>query len=193
MTRPHFNRILLKLSGEALMGQGQFGIDPAAVDGLASEIAAAKAQGHELCLVVGGGNIFRGMAAAAKGFDRATADYMGMLATVMRMPSPFRNPAAEAAAEAGATGHLMGQRFGALHSQASPSAPGEGPHRALRRGHRPPFFTTDTGAALRAAEWVATRSSRARVWMVIYTADPKKVADATRYETVTFDSSGATI
>src|SRR5689334_25096830 len=83
MTRPRFNRILLKLSGEALMGPGQFGIDPDAVAGLAGEIAAAKAQGHELCLVVGGGNIFRGMAAAAKGFDRATADYMGMLATVM--------------------------------------------------------------------------------------------------------------
>jgi uridylate kinase len=83
MTRPRFNRILLKLSGEALMGQGQFGIDPEAAAGLASEIAAAKAKGHELCLVVGGGNIFRGMAAAAKGFDRATADYMGMLATVM--------------------------------------------------------------------------------------------------------------
>ena len=83
MTRPRFNRILLKLSGEALMGQGQFGIDPAVTAGLASEIAAAKSQGHELCLVVGGGNIFRGMAAAAQGFDRATADYMGMLATVM--------------------------------------------------------------------------------------------------------------
>ena len=65
MTRPRFNRILLKLSGEALMGQGQFGIDPEAVAGLAEEIAAAKGQGHELCLVVGGGNIFRGMAAAS--------------------------------------------------------------------------------------------------------------------------------
>src|SRR5438045_9514175 len=83
MTRPRFNRILLKLSGEALMGQGQFGIDPDAAAGLAGEIAAAKEQGHQLCLVVGGGNIFRGMAAAAKGFDRASADYMGMLATVM--------------------------------------------------------------------------------------------------------------
>src|ERR687890_1101722 len=83
MTLPRFNRILLKLSGEALMGQGQFGIDPEAVAGLAEEIAAAKGQGHELCLVVGGGNIFRGVAAAARGFDRASADYMGMLATVM--------------------------------------------------------------------------------------------------------------
>src|SRR5947208_14704290 len=83
MTRQRFNRILLKVSGEALMGQGQFGIEPEAVAGLAGEIAAAKGQGHELCVVVGGGNIFRGMAAATKGFDRATADYMGMLATVM--------------------------------------------------------------------------------------------------------------
>src|SRR5256885_14832713 len=83
MSRPRFNRILLKLSGEALMGSGQFGIDPEAVAGLAAEIAAAKGQGHELCLVVGGGNIFRGMAAAAKGFDRATAGYIGLLATVM--------------------------------------------------------------------------------------------------------------
>jgi len=83
MTRPRFNRILLKLSGEALMGQGQFGIDPDAVDALAREILTAREFCPELCLVVGGGNIFRGMAAAAKGFDRATADYMGMLATVM--------------------------------------------------------------------------------------------------------------
>src|SRR5215218_3059435 len=83
MTRPRFNRILLKLSGEALMGPGQFGIDPATVAGLAAEIAEAQAKGHELCLVVGGGNIFRGIAGAARGFDRASADYMGMLATVM--------------------------------------------------------------------------------------------------------------
>ena len=92
MTRPRFNRILLKLSGEALMGQGQFGIDPDAVAGLAGEIAEAKAKGRELCLVVGGGNIFRGMAAAAKGFDRATADYMGMLATVMNAQNSGSTP-----------------------------------------------------------------------------------------------------
>ena len=83
MKRPRFNRILLKLSGEALMGKGQFGIDPDAVDALAREIIAAREHCPGLCLVVGGGNIFRGMAAAAKGFDRASADYMGMLATVM--------------------------------------------------------------------------------------------------------------
>ncbi|MGK2911409.1 MAG: UMP kinase, partial [Sphingobium sp.] len=83
MTRPAFKRILLKLSGEVLMGSGQFGIDPETVDRIAGEIAAASDAGFELCVVVGGGNIFRGLAAAAKGFDRTSADYMGMLATVM--------------------------------------------------------------------------------------------------------------
>src|SRR3546814_8356530 len=83
MTRPRFNRILLKLSGEVLMGSSQFGIDPETVDRIAGEIGAAKEAGHELCMVVGGGNIFRGLAAAAKGFDRTSAEYMGMLATVM--------------------------------------------------------------------------------------------------------------
>src|SRR5687767_5703976 len=83
MPRPRFNRILLKLSGEALMGSDPFGIDPETVARLAEVIRVAREDGHTLCLVVGGGNIFRGLAGAAKGFDRASADYMGMLATVM--------------------------------------------------------------------------------------------------------------
>src|SRR3546814_19110009 len=83
MSRSRFNRVLLNLSGEALMGPGQFGIDPDTVAGLAQEIAQAREGGQQLCIVVGGGNIFRGLAAAAKGFDRASADSMGMLATVM--------------------------------------------------------------------------------------------------------------
>ena len=83
MTLPRLHRILLKLSGEALMGDGQLGIDPNTVAGMASEVKAAKEQGLEICLVIGGGNIFRGMAGAARGMDRAQADYMGMLATVM--------------------------------------------------------------------------------------------------------------
>src|SRR5450755_2808703 len=77
MSRPRFRRILLKLSGEALMGSNPFGIDPDAVARVAGEVAAAKAAGHELCLVVGAGNIFRGLAAAGQGFDRTSADYMG--------------------------------------------------------------------------------------------------------------------
>ena len=152
MTRPRFNRILLKLSGEALMGQGQFGIDSDAVAGLAGEIANAKGQGHELCLVVGGGNIFRGMAAAAQGFDRATADYIGMLATVMNAL------ALQMALE------KIGVDTRVL--SAIPMSSVSEPYirrRALRHlekgrivlfaaGTGNPFFTTDTAAALRAAE-----------------------------------------
>ena len=83
MTAPRFKRILLKLSGEVLMGQGQFGIDPATCERVAREVKAATEAGFEICMVVGGGNIFRGLAGAAQGFERASADYMGMLATVM--------------------------------------------------------------------------------------------------------------
>ncbi len=83
MTSAPNKRILLKLSGEVLMGPGQFGIDPATVQRMAEEVKEAKDTGLELCLVIGGGNIFRGMAAAAKGLDRTTGDYMGMLATIM--------------------------------------------------------------------------------------------------------------
>src|SRR5438067_1820048 len=152
MTRPRFNRILLKLSGEALMGQGQFGIDPEAVAGLAGEIAAAKGQGHELCLVVGGGNIFRGMAAAAKGFDRATGDYMGMLATVMNALA-LQNALEKLGVDT---------RVQSAIPMASVSEPYIR-RRALRHmekgrvvlfaaGTGNPFFTTDTAAALRALE-----------------------------------------
>ena len=140
MTRPRFNRILLKLSGEALMGQGQFGIDPDAVAGLAGEIAAAKAQGHELCLVVGGGNIFRGMAAAAKGFDRATADYMGMLATVMNALA-LQNALEKLGVDTRVQSAIpMASVSRALHPPPRAAAPGEGPDRPVRRRHRQSLF-----------------------------------------------------
>jgi uridylate kinase len=186
MTRPRFNRILLKLSGEALMGQGQFGIDPDAVANLAGEIAEAKAAGRELCLVVGGGNIFRGMAAAAKGFDRASADYMGMLATVMN-----------ALALQNALERLgVDTRVQSAIPMSSVSEPYIR-RRALRHmekgrivlfaaGTGNPFFTTDTAAALRAAEMGCDALFKGTSVDGVYTADPKKVADAKRYETLSF-------
>ena len=186
MTRPRFNRILLKLSGEALMGQGQFGIDPAAVDSLAGEIAEAKAQGRELCLVVGGGNIFRGMAAAAQGFDRASADYMGMLATVMN-----------ALALQNALERLgVDTRVQSAIPMSSVSEPYIR-RRALRHrekgrivlfaaGTGNPYFTTDTAAALRAAEMGCDALFKGTSVDGVYTADPKKVSDATRYDTLSF-------
>ena len=186
MTLPHFNRILLKLSGEALMGQGQFGIDPEAVAGLAGEIAAAKAQGIELCLVVGGGNIFRGMAAAAKGIDRATADYMGMLATVMNALA-LQNALEQLGVET---------RVQSAIPMASVSEPYIR-RRALRHlekgrivlfaaGTGNPFFTTDTAAALRAAEMGCNALFKGTSVDGVYTADPKKVADAKRYDHLAF-------
>jgi uridylate kinase len=187
MTRPRFNRILLKLSGEALMGQGQFGIDPDAVAGLAGEIAAAKAQGHELCVVVGGGNIFRGMAAAAKGFDRASADYMGMLATVMNSLA-VQNALEKLGVDTRVQSAIP------MSSVCEPYIR----RRALRHiekgrivlfaaGTGNPYFTTDTAAALRAAEMGCDALFKGTSVDGVYTADPKKVSDATRYETLAFN------
>ena len=186
MTRPRFNRILLKLSGEALMGQGQFGIDPEAVDELAREVLAAREFCPQLCLVVGGGNIFRGMAAAAKGFDRASADYMGMLATVMN-----------AIALQGALEKLGAETR--VQSAIPMSAVSE-PYirrRALRHiekgrivlfaaGTGNPYFTTDTAAALRAAEMGCDALFKGTSVDGIYDADPKKKQGAKRYDELTF-------
>jgi uridylate kinase len=187
MTRPRFNRILLKLSGEALMGDGQFGIDPDTVARLAGEIKVARENGFELCLVVGGGNIFRGLAGAAKGFDRASADYMGMLATVMNALA-LQNSLEKIGVDTRV-------------QSAIPMATVSEPYirrRAIRHmekgrvvifaaGTGNPFFTTDTAAALRAAEMGCDALFKGTSVDGIYDADPKKVADAKRYDTVTFN------
>jgi len=186
MPRPRFHRILLKLSGEALMGEGQFGIDPDAVARLAGEIKAAVEDGHALCLVVGGGNIFRGIAGAAKGFDRSTADYIGMLATVMNALA-MQN----ALEKIGVDTRVQ---------SAIPMATVSEPYirrRAVRHmekgrvvifagGTGNPFFTTDTAAALRAAEMGCDALFKGTSVDGVYDADPKKVSDAKRYESVAF-------
>jgi uridylate kinase len=187
MPRPRFNRILLKLSGEALMGDGQFGIDPETAARLAGEIEQAKEAGHELCLVVGGGNIFRGLAAAAKGFDRTSADYMGMLATVMNALA-MQN----ALEQIGVDTRVQ---------SAIPMATVCEPYirrRAMRHlekgrvvifaaGTGNPFFTTDTAAALRAAEMGCEALFKGTSVDGVYDADPKKVKGAARYDKVSFN------
>ena len=187
MTRPRFNRILLKLSGEALMGQGQFGIDPVAAAGLASEISDAKSKGHELCLVVGGGNIFRGMAAAAKGFDRATADYMGMLATVMNalaMQNALEQlgvqTRVQSAIEMDEVCEPVIRRRAERHLE-------KGRVVIFAAGVGSPFFTTDSGAALRAAEMKCDALLKGTSVDGVYSDDPKKNPHATRFETVSYD------
>ncbi|MFQ3596422.1 MAG: UMP kinase [Sphingomonadaceae bacterium] len=182
-----YRRILLKLSGEALMGSDPFGIDPAATARIAREIAAAREAGHELCLVVGGGNIFRGLAAAARGFDRASADYMGMLATVMN---------------ALALQNALEQQGVATRVQSAiPMASVCEPYirrRAARHmekgrivifaaGTGNPFFTTDTAAALRAAEMGCDALFKGTSVDGIYSSDPKTDPDAERYPVISFD------
>ncbi|CAH0352620.1 UMP kinase [soil metagenome] len=187
MTRPAFKRILLKLSGEVLMGSGQFGIDPETVDRVAGEIAAASATGYELCVVVGGGNIFRGLAAAAKGFDRTSADYMGMLATVMNalavqnaLERMGHDTRVQSAIPMASVCEPYIRRKAERHLE-------KGRIVIFAAGTGNPFFTTDTAAALRAAEMGCDALFKGTSVDGVYDADPKKVATATRYETVTFD------
>jgi uridylate kinase len=187
MSRPTPKRILLKLSGEVLMGEGAFGIDPATVDRIAGEVAAAKEAGFEICMVVGGGNIFRGLAAAAKGFDRTSADYMGMLATVMnalavqnaleRMGHQTR---VQSAIPMETVCEPYIRRRAVRHME-------KGRIVIFAAGTGNPFFTTDTAAALRAAEMGCDALYKGTSVDGVYDADPKKVMSAKRYESVSFD------
>ncbi|MCL6682579.1 UMP kinase [Sphingomonas alba] len=187
MTRPKFKRILLKLSGEALMGQGQFGIDTETVAGLAAEIAAARSAGFEVCLVVGGGNIFRGMAGAAKGMDRAQADYMGMLATVMNALA-MQNALEQLGVETRVQSAIkMDQVCEPVIRRRAERHLAKGRVVIFAAGTGSPYFTTDTGAALRAAEMKCDALFKGTSVDGVYTADPKKVSGATRYENIGFD------
>lgn len=184
--RPAFKRILLKLSGEALMGSGAYGIDPAETARIASEVKGAQAAGYELCLVVGGGNIFRGLSAAAQGFDRANADHMGMLATVMNALA-VQNALEQAGVDTRVQSAIP------MPSVCEPYIRRRA-ERHLEKGRvvifaagtGNPFFTTDTGAALRAAEMKCDALFKGTSVDGVYDADPKKVPGATRYDTVGF-------
>ena len=187
MPRPRFHRILLKLSGEALMGPGQYGIDPDTVAGMAGEIAAAKEAGHELCLVVGGGNIFRGLAGAAAGFDRSTADYMGMLATVMNALAVQNalekigiDTRVQSAIPMASVCEPYIRRRAMRHME-------KGRIVIFAAGTGNPYFTTDTAAALRAAEMGCHALFKGTSVDGVYNADPKKVAGATRYDHLGFN------
>ena len=187
MAKPRFKRILLKLSGEALMGSGQFGIDPETVARMAGEVKAAKDAGYELCLVIGGGNIFRGMAGAAKGMDRAQADYMGMLATVMNalaMQNALEQLGVETRVQSAIPMDTVCEpvirRRAERHLQ-------KGRVVIFAAGVGSPYFTTDSGAALRAAEMKCDALFKGTSVDGVYDADPKKVATATRYETLSYD------
>lgn len=187
MTRPRFNRILLKLSGEALMGTGQFGIDQEMVASLAGEVKEAKNQGLEVCLVIGGGNIFRGMAGAAQGMDRAQADYMGMLATVMNalaMQNALEKTGVETRVQSAIK---MDQVCEPVIRRRAERHLAKGRVVIFAAGVGSPYFTTDTGAALRAAEMKCDALFKGTSVDGVYDADPKKFDGAIRYDTIGFD------
>jgi uridylate kinase len=187
MARQRFKRILLKLSGEALMGTGQFGIDPETVARMAGEVKAAKDAGYELCLVIGGGNIFRGMAGAAKGMDRAQADYMGMLATVMNALA-MQNALEQLGVDTRVQSAIqMDQVCEPVIRRRAERHLQKGRVVIFAAGVGSPYFTTDSGAALRAAEMKCDALFKGTSVDGVYNADPKKVSSATRYETLSFN------
>ena len=187
--KPIYKRVLLKASGEALMGSQGFGIDVAVADRIAGEIAAARAMGVEVGVVVGGGNIFRGVAVASKGGDRVTGDHMGMLATVINalaLATSLRKLNIETVVLSAIAMPEICESF----SQRATLY-----HLSLGRvvifagGTGNPFFTTDTAASLRGAEIGAEVVLKATKVDGVYTADPMKDPTATRYTRLSFDEA----
>ena len=180
-------RVLLKLSGEVLMGEQDFGIDPAFVMELAQEVKAAKDNGLEICLVIGGGNIFRGMAGAAQGMDRAQADYMGMLATVMNalaMQNALEQLGVETRVQSAVQ---MDQVCEPVIRRRAERHLEKGRVVIFAAGVGAPYFTTDSGAALRAAEMRCDALLKGTSVDGVYDSDPKSNPGAQRFDTVTYD------
>jgi uridylate kinase len=183
---PVYKRILLKVSGEVLMGEQPFGIDMNTLASVASDIAEAVSQGVQLCLVIGGGNIFRGLSMAGKGMERASADYMGMLATVMNalaMQSALEKIGVETRVQSAIPMQAVCEPY--IRRRAERHLE-KGRVVIFAAGTGNPFFTTDTAAALRAAEMGCEALFKGTSVDGVYTADPKKQPDATRYERLTY-------
>jgi uridylate kinase len=186
---PAYQRVLLKLSGEALMGDDSYGINPTTIDTMVNDIAEVVASGVQLAIVIGGGNIFRGVAGGAAGMDRATADYMGMLATMMNalaLQDALRQKNVEARVQSALRMDQVVEPY--IRPKAIRHME-EGKVVIFAAGTGNPFFTTDTAAALRGAEMGVEIVLKATKVDGIYTSDPKKDPSATRYETITFDEA----
>jgi uridylate kinase len=183
---PAYRRVLLKLSGEALMGEQAFGIDPAVATQIAKDIAEIQQLGVQTAVVIGGGNLFRGLAASAKGMDRATADYMGMLATVINglalqdaLEHVGVNTRVATAIEMRAVAEPFIRRRAVRHLE-------KGRVVVFAAGTGNPYFTTDTAAALRAMEMKADVILKGTKVDGIYTADPMLYPTATKFETISY-------
>ena len=182
-------RVLLKLSGEALMGNQQYGIDPQRLDDYAEEIAAAVKSGAQIAIVIGGGNIFRGLQGASKGMDRIQGDYMGMLATVinsMAIQSTLQSKGVKAAL---LSGLYIDRIADSMSSAKAIKLLEEGYVVVIGGGTGNPFFTTDTGSALRAVEIKADIILKGTRVDGIYTADPEKDPTAKKYDSITYDEA----
>ncbi len=181
-----YGRVLLKLSGEALMGDKGYGLDPAIVERIANEIKSVHDLGIEICLVIGGGNIFRGMSAAAAGIERTSADYMGMLATVMNalamqsvLESNGVHTRVQSAIPMATVSEPYIRRRAVRHME-------KGRIVIFAAGTGNPFFTTDTAAALRAVEMGCAALLKGTQVDGVYGADPKFTPDAERFETLSY-------
>jgi uridylate kinase len=183
---PRYRRVLLKVSGEALMGSSSYGIEVSALERIAGDIKDAVDAGAQICLVIGGGNIFRGLSGVAAGIDRATADYMGMLATIMnaiamqaaleRLGLPTR---VQSAIPITSVCEPYIRRRAIRHMEKGRAV-------IFAAGTGNPFFTTDTAAALRAAEMSCDAMFKATQVDGVYSADPKRVKDAERYDFLSY-------
>src|SRR6266481_6049203 len=186
---PKYKRILLKLSGEALMGDDSFGINRSTIERIVGEVAQVAALGVEIAIVIGGGNIFRGVAPGAAGMDRATADYIGMLATIMNalaLQDAMRQAGLNARVQSALNIEQVVEPY--IRNKAIRYLE-EGKIVIFAAGTGNPFFTTDTAAALRGREVEAKIVLKATKVDGVYTADPLKDANATRYHRITFDEA----
>lgn len=184
-----YKRVLLKLSGEALMGNQQFGIDPQRLNDYAEEIAAAVKNGAQIGIVIGGGNIFRGLQGASKGMDRIQGDYMGMLATVINSMALQSTLQAKGVKAALLSGLYIDRIADSMSSAKAIKLLEDGYVVLIGGGTGNPFFTTDTGSALRAVEIKAEIILKGTRVDGIYTADPEKDSTAKKFDTITYDEA----
>lgn len=181
-----YRRVLLKISGEALMGDREYGLDPATVERIAEEIIAVQAMGVQICLVIGGGNIFRGLTGAAAGIERATADHIGMLATVINalaMQNALEKLGLPSRVQSAIPMDTVCERF--IRRRAIRHME-KGRVVVFAAGSGNPYFTTDTAAALRAVEMNCDALLKATQVDGVYSADPKTSPDAVRYDRLTY-------
>ncbi|MGE0230894.1 MAG: UMP kinase [Flavobacteriaceae bacterium] len=186
MAGPSYKRVLIKVSGEALMGAAAYGLDMPTVGAIADEIVAVRAAGIDVAIVVGAGNIFRGLAEAAKGLDRAEADYLGMMATVMNgvaLSAAISERGSESVVLSGLDVPQVCESYTLRGARAHMAA---GRVVVFAGGTGNPFFTTDTASALRAAEMGCDALLKATQVDGVYSADPKKVPNARRYDALSF-------